>query len=121
MHRKLIVCVVAGALWVFGTSCDDESDPGADADADVDADADADADVDADADADPDHVPVGQDCTEDHLSCPDRYECFCSAPAPGLQRCACGLECDDRSDCTDDDQPVCCYGTCTDAFTCNNF
>lgn len=118
MARSLLLfSMVALALSTF--ACDD-GDEGPDGDGDVDGDVDGDIDADADADG-VDHVPVGEDCTADHEGCPGGYECFCFAPAPGVQRCACGLQCEDHGDCVDPGQPVCCYSTCTDETTCNTF
>jgi len=126
LERRLpLLCTMAALLWLIVPACDDggEGDPdaAADADADADADTDADTDTDIDGDSDADHVPVGESCDDDHEGCPGGYECFCFAPAPGVQRCACGLQCEDHADCTDPGQDVCCYSTCTDFTTCNTF
>jgi hypothetical protein len=62
--------------------------------------------------------PPGQDCFDDHESCPQGYECACGGPGSGPWPCWCGLMCENASDCTDELQPICCFGTCTDRFTC---
>jgi len=107
-RRKLPqLCTLAAFLWLMVPACDDGGDgdpiPG------------------SVGDPDPNHVPAGESCDDDREGCPDGYECFCSAPAPGVQRCACGLLCEDSADCTDPDQDICCYFICTDWTTCNNF
>ena len=122
-RAMLVLLVTVGAvLAVNACGADERESDGSvvgDGDGDGDGDTDSDSDLVPNPDGDVPHVPEGVDCTDDREGCPRGYECACTNLRP--QRCACGLPCENNSDCSDPGQPLCCFSTCTDECTCNCF